>query len=98
MLILFYFIYILLNLENVVFFLLRFLNVALKLLNIGGAVIKTQCFLFLGLLWYQEMLPFYHRRQIFLFFSTLQYMDSYVFLKTGFFNCESLIYAKLQRK
>ena len=47
MLILFYFMYILLNLENIVFSPLLFKH-RIETLNIGGAVIKTQCFIFLG--------------------------------------------------
>ena len=55
LLILFYYMYILLNLENIVFFSLSLFKCRIETLNISGAVIKTQCFLFLGLLWYPEM-------------------------------------------
>ena len=95
LLILFYYMYILLNLENIVFFSLSLFKCRIETLNISGAVIKTQCFLFLGLLWYPEMLSFYHWRQ---FFLILQYMDSNVFLKAGFFYHENLIYAKNTKK
>ena len=52
MLILFYFMYILLNLENIVCFSPSLFKHHIEILNIGGAVIKTQCFIFLGVLWY----------------------------------------------
>ena len=52
MLILFYFMYILLNLENIVCFSPLLFKRHIEILNIGGAVIKTQCFIFLGVLWY----------------------------------------------
>ena len=64
----FYFMYILLNLENIVYFSPLLFKCHIETLNIGGAVIKTQCFIFLGVLWYQEMSPFYHWRQSFLVF------------------------------
>ena len=85
MLILFHFMYILLNLENIVFFFSPSLfKCCIETLNICGTVIKTQCFIFLGVLWYRGMSPFTIRGKFFLF-SVLQYMDSYVFSKTGFF-------------
>ena len=62
MLILFYFMYILLNLENIGFFSPLLFKHCIETLHIGGAVIKTQCFIFLGLLWYREMSLFYHWR------------------------------------
>ena len=68
MLILFYFMYILLNLENIVFLSPSRFKCHIEILNIGGIVIKTQCFILLGVHWYQEMSSFYHRRKIFLIF------------------------------
>ena len=52
MLNLFYFMYTLLNLENIVFFSPLLFKRLIETLNIGGTVIKTQCFVFLGVLWY----------------------------------------------
>ena len=46
MLILFYFMYILLNLEDIVFFSPSLFKRCIEILNIDGAVIKTQCFIF----------------------------------------------------
>ena len=50
----------------------------------SSTVIQTQCFVFLGVLWYWHMSPFYFWRQI----SVLQYMHSYVVLKTCFLSWE----------
>ena len=52
MLILFYFMYILLKLENIVFFCPLLFKHHIETLNIDGAVIKTQCFIFFGIFWY----------------------------------------------
>ena len=60
MLILFYFMYILLNLENILLFSPLLFKCHIKILNIGGTVIETQYFIFLGVLWYREVSPFHH--------------------------------------